>query len=74
MDFLWQGMFTASPKTALQESSQFDFSLIFSPHLCSRTNLTLSQITELNTAVAMGTIAQTAVCWTIFNLSLVYSF
>lgn len=36
MDFLLQVMFTASPKTALQESLQFDFNLIFTPHLCGR--------------------------------------
>lgn len=46
MDFLWQVVFTAGSKTALQESSQFDFSFIFSPHLCSTMDLTLSQMTE----------------------------
>lgn len=45
MDFLWQSMFTASPKTALQESSQLDVCFIFSLHLRRRMDLTLSQIT-----------------------------
>lgn len=44
MDFQWQGMFIASPKTVLQASLQFDF-LIFTPHLYSRMDQTQSQIT-----------------------------
>lgn len=46
MHFLLQGMFTASPKTALQESSQFDLNLIFTPHLYSRMDQTQSQFTR----------------------------
>lgn len=57
MDFLLQGMFTAGPKTALQESSQFYFNFSLSTFVVEWTKLHLRSHGELSTVVAMGFVA-----------------
>lgn len=68
---LLQGVFTAIPISVLHKVHNFTFIYFSLPtFMVEWTRLDLRSRGELNRAAAMGTEAQTSVCWAVCNLSL----